>query len=163
MGTEAGQAGPLWPLGVYFIAALLNVAGMILVSYVLGQRHQGRETGQPYESGILSTGSAHGRFDIRFYLIALFFVIFDLEAVFVFAWAIGLRSLIEQGLGWVSYGEMLVFVGILLAGLIYLWRLGALDWGPQPRWVRPRQPSREQPETHRPPQARTVASQAMPE
>jgi len=101
---------------------------MIALSHVLGQRHQDRATGEPYESGIVSTGSARLRLSAKFYLVALFFVIFDLEAVFLFAWAIAFREL-----GWVGYVEILVFIGILVAALIYLWRLGALDWGPVDR------------------------------
>jgi NADH-quinone oxidoreductase subunit A len=114
----------LWPLAVYFFAAVAIVAGMIMMSYFLGERHRERATGEPYESGIASTGTAHIRFDVKFYLIAMFFVIFDLEAVFIFAWAVSLREA-----GWKGYIEMLVFIGILVAALMYLWRRGALEWG----------------------------------
>jgi NADH-quinone oxidoreductase subunit A len=115
----------LWPLAVYFAVVIFLVVVMIGLSYVLGQRHEERQTGEPYESGIVSTGSARVRFDAKFYLVAMFFVIFDLEAMFIFAWAIALREV-----GWAGYVEILVFIGILVAALIYLWRLGALDWGP---------------------------------
>lgn len=118
------QLPPLWPLVAYFVAVLILVTAILLISYYLGQRHTARAKGEPYESGILSTGSAWLRFDIKFYLIAVFFVIFDLEAVFLLTWAIALREA-----GWSGFVEVLVFVGILLAALIYLWRLGALDWG----------------------------------
>ncbi len=97
---------------------------MLGVSYVLGQRHRERETGDPYEGGIVSTGSARVRLSVKFYRVAMFFVIFDLEAVFLFAWAVAAREL-----GWAGYAEALVFVGILVAVLVYLWRSGALDWG----------------------------------
>jgi NADH-quinone oxidoreductase subunit A len=116
---------PLWPLVVYTIAVILAVAGITIVSYLTGQRHEEAATGEPYESGIATTGSARIRFDVRFYLIAMFFVIFDLETVFIFAWAVAVREL-----GWAGYYEMLVFIGILVIVLVYLWRLGALDWGP---------------------------------
>ncbi|MGH9452798.1 MAG: NADH-quinone oxidoreductase subunit A [Terriglobia bacterium] len=96
---------------------------MLGLSYVLGQRHDERATGQPYEGGIVSEGSAHVRFSLKFYLTAMFFVIFDLESVFIFSWAIAGREL-----GWAGYCELLVFIGILVASLAYLWRLGALDW-----------------------------------
>ena len=128
MNTPTSQTGALWPLVVYFAAVLVVVAGMLGLSYVLGQRHADRATGEPYESGIVSTGSARLRLYARFYLVAVFFVIFDLEAVFLFAWAIALREV-----GWAGYAEILVFTGVLVAALIYLWRLGALDWGPT-RW-----------------------------
>ena len=121
---------PLWPLGIYCAAALSVVTVMIVVSYVLGQRHMDRATGEPYESGITSTGSAYVRFDVKFYLIAMFFVIFDLEAVFIFAWAVALREA-----GWTGYAEILIFIGVLLAALVYLWRTGALEWGARSRKV----------------------------
>lgn len=114
----------MWPLGVYFVIVVLLVAGMLVVSWLLGQRHNDPDTGLPYEAGITSTGSARARTSARFYLVAMFFVVFDLEAVFLFAWAIAGRDL-----GWPAYWEMLIFVGILVIALVYLWRVGALDWG----------------------------------
>src|SRR5512134_3038249 len=113
---------PLWPLVVYTALVILVVAGMLGISYVLGPRHRDRATGVPYEAGAIPTGSARLRFHVRFYLIAMFFVIFDLEAVFLFAWAIGVREL-----GWAGFVEALIFVGVLLAALAYLWKLGALE------------------------------------
>ena len=120
--SEFGTA--LWPLAVYFIAVVGMVFTMIALSYILGQRHRERATGTPYESGVVSTGSAHVRFDIKFYLVAMFFVIFDLEAVFIFAWAVSFREM-----GWTGYMAILLFVAVLTAVLIYLWRLRALHWG----------------------------------
>lgn len=114
----------LWPLGVYFIAVLALVGSMLGLSHLLGQRHDERETGEPYESGIISTGSARLRFSVKFYLVAMLFVIFDLEVVFVIAWAIAFREL-----GWTGYLGVLFFIVVLVAALIYEWRLGALDWG----------------------------------
>jgi NADH-quinone oxidoreductase subunit A len=124
MMSYPGGESALWPLAVYFAAVVVVVTVMISLSYVLGERHREKQTGEPYESGIVSTGTARVRFDIKFYLMAMFFVIFDLEAVFIFAWAVSVRET-----GWAGYAEMLVFTGILLAALIYLWRLGALEWG----------------------------------
>ncbi len=121
----------LWPLLVYGGAALSVVVFMVALSYLLGQRHQEGATGEPYESGILSSGSARLRFAARFYLIAVFFLIFDLEAVFIFAWAVAAREL-----GWAGYIEIAVFIGILVATLVYLWRLGALDWSPRKQMQR---------------------------
>ncbi len=114
----------LWPLAIYFVAVVILVTTMITLSYILGERHREKQTAEPYESGIVSTGTARVRFDIKFYLIAMFFVIFDLEAVFIFAWAVSIRET-----GWAGYAEMLIFIGILAAALAYLWRLGALQWG----------------------------------
>ncbi len=113
----------LWPLAVYAAIVGMLVVAMLGLSYVLGQRHQDRATGSPYESGILSEGSARVRFPAKFYLVAMFFVIFDLEAVFIFAWAIAVREA-----GWTGYAEVSLFIMVLLATLAYLWRAGALDW-----------------------------------
>lgn len=113
----------LWPLAVYAVIVGMLVVAMLGLSYVLGQRHQDRAMGSPYESGILSEGSARVRFPAKFYLVAMFFVIFDLEAVFIFAWAIAVRET-----GWTGYAEILLFIMVLLATLAYLWRVGALDW-----------------------------------
>ncbi|MCL4492451.1 MAG: NADH-quinone oxidoreductase subunit A [Nitrospirae bacterium] len=124
MNTPSAYTTALWPLAVYFVAVVLMVASMMVFSYFLGQRHKERLTGEPYESGMPVTGSARLRFDIKFYLIAMFFVIFDLESVFIFAWAVAAREI-----GWAGYIEALIFIGILTAALVYLWKLGALDWG----------------------------------
>ena len=122
---------PLWPLLVYFIAVIILAAVMIGLSYLLGQRHRDRATDEPYESGIASTGTAQVRFDVRYYLIAMFFVVFDLEAIFIFAWAVAVREL-----GWYGYLEILLFIGVLMASLVYLWRQGALDWNSWRRKMR---------------------------
>lgn len=113
----------LWPLGLYAAAVMVVVTAMILLSHILGQRHRERATSDPYESGIPVTGSARVRLSAKFYLVAMFFLIFDLESVFIFAWAVSAREV-----GWAGYIEIVVFITILLAALVYLWRLGALDW-----------------------------------
>ena len=118
-------AGELWPLAAYFIAVIILIMAMLSISHVLGERHKGRATDEPFEAGVPTTGTARQRLTAKFYLVAMFFVIFDLEAVFIIAWALAARSL-----GWAGYIEVVVFIGILLAALVYLWRLGALDWGP---------------------------------
>lgn len=115
----------LWPFLAYTFLALTMVGGMLAISYFLGQRHQDKSTGEVYESGLEITGSARLRFPIHFYIIAMFFVIFDLEAVFVVAWAVSFKET-----GWLGYWAMLVFMGILMAVFVYEWRIGALDFGP---------------------------------
>lgn len=120
MGSET-----LWPLGLYFLVALVVAGSMIGLSFVLGERHSDRATGQPYESGILSTGSARVRLSVKFYIVAMLFVIFDLEAVFIFAYAVAYEEV-----GWAGYAGMVVFVAILVVALIYEYRMGALDWEP---------------------------------
>ena len=119
---------PLWPFAIYAIAVIIIAAVMVGASYLLGQRHRDSDMEEPYESGILATGSARMRFDIKFYMIAMFFIIFDLESVFIFVWSV---SLFENG--WPGYIGMAVFISVLLAMLAYLWRIGALEWGPRKR------------------------------
>jgi NADH-quinone oxidoreductase subunit A len=113
-----------WPLGLYAGAVLVTIAGVMVFSYVLGERHRERATGEPFESGVVSVGYGRLRYPAHFFLVAVFFVIFDLEAVFVFAWAVAAREA-----GWPGYIEILIFIGILVAALVYLWRAGALEWG----------------------------------
>ncbi len=128
----------LWPWLFYCAAVAVVVAGMVLTSYILGERHRGKATGQPYDSGIISTGSARLRMSVKFYLVAVFFVIFDLESVFIFAWAVCVRQT-----GWAGYVEILIFVAILVAALAYLWRDGALDWASGSTSSRARQPEKD--------------------
>ena len=113
-----------WPFLVYFALTLGLAISMLVVSFFLGERHRERVTEEPYESGIKPTGTTGLRLSIKFYLVALFFVIFDVESIFIFAWAIAFRQL-----GWAGYIEIIIFIFILFLTLIYLWREGALDWG----------------------------------
>ena len=122
MEEPAVTGAVYWPLWLYMAGVLTVIAGMLSLSFVLGQRSRNLDKSVPYESGIASTGSAHGRFYAGFFLMAIFFVIFDLESVFVVAWAIAAGEL-----GWAGYGAICVFVGALFASLVYLWREGALE------------------------------------
>lgn len=117
-----------WPIAVYFGFVLVLVAATLVISYLLGPHHSERATGEPYEGGIVSEGSARVRFSARYYLVAMFFVVFDLEAVFLFAWAAAAREL-----GWPGYCEVVLFVAVLLLALLYLWKIGALDWSREQR------------------------------
>jgi NADH-quinone oxidoreductase subunit A len=118
----------IWPAALYAVLVLV-VAGLILTaSWLLGERQSHGSEAEQYESGIKPAGPLPRRLNVEFYQIALFFVVFDLEAVFIFAWAVNARKL-----GWAGYLELLVFVVLLFAGLVYLWRVGALDWGPAGR------------------------------
>lgn len=115
----------VWPLAVFAGLVVILVAVTIGFSALLGERHTGPAMGEPYESGIVPTGSVSGlRFSVRFYLVAMFFVLFDLESAFLYAWAVAFRPA-----GWLGFAEMLAFVLILLAALVYLIRIRALDWG----------------------------------
>ena len=124
MNPAEGSNPVVWPLAAFFILVLLLVISIVAISYVLGQRHRGRTTGEIFECGLVSTGSARVRFAAKFYLMAMFFVIFDLESVFILVWSVSVREL-----GWIGYVEISIFIGILLAALFYLWRVGALEWG----------------------------------
>ena len=112
---------------IFYSVAVFTVVGlMLLVSYVLGQRTKGRATNEPFESGIVSVGSARLRLSVDYYMVAILFVIFDLETAFIVAWVIGFEEAGRPG-----FFAALVFVGILLVALVYEWSTGALDYGPQ--------------------------------
>lgn len=123
MNIEATLAADLLPLIIYFMAVLAVTGIMLGGAYFLGQRHRAKAADEPFESGVVPAGDVHIRFSIQFYLIAIFFVIFDMESVFLFAWAVALRES-----GWMGFIEALIFIDILLASLVYLWAVGALDW-----------------------------------
>ncbi len=115
----------IWPILAYGAIVLSLVLVMLGLSFVLGQRHKERATEEPYEGGILSTGSARLRFSSQFYLIAMLFVIFDVETIFIVCWAIAFKQL-----GWYGFAGVLIFIILLFVVLIYEWRNGALDFGP---------------------------------
>jgi NADH-quinone oxidoreductase subunit A len=112
-------------LGIYTLAIGIMVSVMIGASWALGARRRGVPDANPFESGILPLHDTTIRFPSQFYLIAMLFVIFDLEMVFVFAWAVAVRVA-----GWPGYAGMLAFLSLLLLALAYLWRSGALEWRP---------------------------------
>jgi NADH-quinone oxidoreductase subunit A len=134
-----------WSFAIYLLAVVGLSALMLVVSYVLGGRDWGRAKNDPFESGVVSVGSARLRFPAKFYLVAMFFVIFDVEALFLYAWSVSVRES-----GWPGFIEVTIFVVVLLVGLIYLWRLGALDWAPEGRRRRALQRAQELKREHRP-------------
>lgn len=111
-------------LGGYLVVDVGLIALLMVVTHFVGERHYEASTGVPYECGEQPTGSARLRFPVDFYLVAVFFVIFDVAAVFLFAWAVAARPL-----RWTGYFGILVLSGVLASGLAYLWRSGAFDWG----------------------------------
>ncbi|HRO44888.1 NADH-quinone oxidoreductase subunit A [Agriterribacter sp.] len=115
---------PLWPLFLYAGIVILLLGLILTLSYILGQHHKDRETDKPYEGGIEQTGSARLRFSAQFYLVAMLFVIFDIEAVFIMLWAVGFYEL-----GWPGYIGASIFIAQLVVVLIYEWGTGALDIG----------------------------------
>jgi NADH-quinone oxidoreductase subunit A len=116
--------GGMAALASYLLLVILVVGFLLGITHVLGERHEERGTGIPYESGEMPTGSARVRFPADFYLVAMFFVIFDAASVFLFAWAVAAREL-----GWAGYAAMLIFLLETATALAYLWKTGAFDWG----------------------------------
>lgn len=113
----------LLPLIAYTSVVVVLILFLLVLSSFLGTKRKDHSTHIVYESGVPSVGSAQLRISVPYYLTAILFIIFDLEAVFLFAWAISVRES-----GWLGYVEATIFIGILLAGLVYLWRVGALEW-----------------------------------
>lgn len=126
METAQAVADGLRPFLFYTAAVLAVVVTMLGLSYFLGQRINRKYKETPFESGIISVGSAQFRVSVHFYLTAILFIIFDLEVVFLFAWAVAVREA-----GWPGFIEITVFISILVVALFYLWRIGALDWRTQ--------------------------------
>jgi NADH-quinone oxidoreductase subunit A len=119
-----------WPFIVFAVIVFFLIALMIGLSYLLGERHKEKMTDEPFESGIPPTGDARLRFSSGFYIIAMFFVIFDLDAAFIMLWAVSFREL-----GFAGYIGILIFIGLLVVLLIYELSIGALDFGPNGRRI----------------------------
>lgn len=111
------------PILLHLLFAAGLSAALILVSWVIGERKPNLNKLSAYECGIVPTGDARQPFAVKFYLVAMLFILFDVEAVFFFPWAVVYRDL-----GWFGFFEMLLYILILLAGYVYLWKKGALDW-----------------------------------
>ena len=124
------QNNTIWPF-IAFAGIVVSLIGiMIGLSYVLGERHKEKTTDEPYESGIPPTGDARLRFSSSFYLIAMFFVIFDLDAAFIMLWAVSFREI-----GLPGYIGIVIFIGILMILLVYELSIGALDFGPNGKQI----------------------------
>jgi NADH-quinone oxidoreductase subunit A len=107
-----------------FLAVAVGLSGIILLaSYVLAPQRPDAEKLSPYECGFEPFGDARGKFDVRFYLVAILFIIFDLEIAFLFPWAVSF-----SGIGLFGFWSMMVFLGLLTIGFVYEWRKGALEW-----------------------------------
>lgn len=117
-----------WSLGIFLGGVIFIVCVMLFVPVWLGGRNWGRAKNEPFESGVVSVGGARLRLSAKFYLVAMFFVIFDVEALYLYAWAVCVREA-----GWAGLIEVFIFVAVLLVGLVYVWRMGALDWAPEGR------------------------------
>ena len=112
-----------FPVLVQIVIAVLVASGLVALSYLLGKRVKSRVKDTPYESGIAPTGSARERFSVKFYLVGIVFILFDIEAIFLYPWAVVYREL-----KMFAFVEMLVFIVLILSGFFYIWKKGALDW-----------------------------------
>ena len=115
------------PLLIHFLVVCLLAGAIVTLSWLIGHRKPTRAKLSPYECGMTPQGDARERFSVKFYLVAMLFILFDVEAVFLYPWAVILRDLKMFG-----FWEMLVYIGIVLVGFFYVWKKGVLDWGATP-------------------------------
>lgn len=111
------------PILMLFAVSLLNAVGLVVASHFLSTLRPTRVKLQPYESGMLPLGDTRERFSVKFYMVALLFIVFDIETVFLIPWGVLFREL-----GLFGFVEMLVFIGVLMVGFVYVWKKGALQW-----------------------------------
>lgn len=117
------MAGNYLSIAIYGGAVVLLAATILGASAWVGNHRPSREKLSPYECGIAPVGNARERFSISFYLVGMLFILFDVEAVFLYPWAV-----VYKQLRWFGFLEMLLYIAILLAGYFYIWKKGALDW-----------------------------------
>jgi NADH-quinone oxidoreductase subunit A len=130
--ASTGTFSPLEPgilsMVIYGLMVFLLVAALLFLSSWPGEKKPSAEKLRPYECGVIPTGAARFRYPNAFYLIAAFFLIFDVEAAYIFSWAIAFDRL-----GWAGWCQVSFFIIILLVSLFYIWKKGGLDWGPSPK------------------------------
>lgn len=119
----ASDAEVYFPVLLQFFIAMLVAAGMLGASYLVGKKVRNRVKDSPYECGIVPTGNARERFSVKFYLVAMIFILFDIEAVFLYPWAVVYRQL-----KLFAFVEMFLFLVLILSGFFYIWKKGVLDW-----------------------------------
>jgi NADH-quinone oxidoreductase subunit A len=112
-----------FPVLLQVVIAMAVAGGMLGISYLLGKRVRNRIKDMPYESGIVPTGDARHPFSVKFYLVAMLFIVFDIESIFLYPWAVVYRELKIFG-----FVEMLIFIALILCGFFFIWKKGALDW-----------------------------------
>jgi NADH-quinone oxidoreductase subunit A len=117
-----------FPVLVQIVIAIAVAGGMIGASALIGQRLRDPVKSSPYESGMKPVGNARERFSVKFYLVAMVFILFDIEAIFLYPWAVVYREL-----RFFAFFEMLLFVGLVLCGFFYIWKKGVLDWSAENR------------------------------
>jgi NADH-quinone oxidoreductase subunit A len=116
-----------FPVLVQIVLSVLIASALVSLSYFLGKRVKDIVKDSPYECGMRPTGSARERFSVKFYLVGIVFILFDIEAVFLYPWAVVYRQLKFFG-----FAEMLLFIVLVLSGFFYIWKKGALDWSSEP-------------------------------
>ena len=118
------------PLLLHLIIAVALAGALTAASVLVGWRRPNRAKQQPYECGVDPTGDARQPFSVKFYLVAMVFILFDVEAIFLYPWAYIYRDMFKVSHSFGVYGfvEMLIYIAVLLVGYIYLWKKGALDW-----------------------------------
>lgn len=123
------------PILLMFVVAAGFAVGNVILSQFVGQRKRTRTKLMPYECGKDPVGSARERFSVKFYLIAMLFILFDIEVIFLIPWAVVFKAFASQGAGMklFVYLEMMIFIGLLLVGYIYVVKKGAFDWGEKAR------------------------------
>ncbi len=121
------------PILIMFVVAAGFAGVNLLLSHLVGQRKSTKTKLMPYECGKDPVGSARERFSVKFYLIAMIFILFDIEVIFLLPWAVVYKTLWAEGLGTLAYVEMMTFVGLLLVGYIYVVKKGLFDWGERAR------------------------------
>ena len=112
-----------FPVLLQGLIAMTIAAALLLISFLLGKKVRNRVKDMPYECGIPPTGSARERFSVKFYLVGMLFIVFDIEAVFLYPWVVVYRDFKMA-----AFVEMLIFIALVLAGFFYVWKKGALDW-----------------------------------
>ncbi len=127
--VDDGSLSPWQPgvfsLVVFGLMIVVLIALLLFVASWLGEKTSNSEKLRPYESGVIPTGSARLWYPVPFYLVAIFFLIFDVEGAYIFSWAIAWESL-----GWSGWIQIVFFIGVLILGLVYIWKKGGLEWGP---------------------------------
>ncbi len=117
------------PLLIQVGLACVIAGGMVTLSQLLGKHKWTAAKNSPYECGIIPTGDAQQRTSVRFYMVAMLFILFDVEAVFLYPWAVIFRDLPAiSGSRWFGVNEMMVYIGLVLVGFFYIWKKGILDW-----------------------------------
>ena len=117
------MTSPYLPLLIYFLVVAAVAAAILGLSAWVGVKRPSQAKLSPYECGSPPVGDAQERFSVSFYLVAMLFILFDVEAVFLYPWAVVFKSL-----KWFGFVEMLLYIAVLLAGYVYIWKKGALDW-----------------------------------